>query len=136
MREGKLHGSFCTVGLSGADLSKVDLSGTSFINCSLCDADMKGANLTACQLFNTQLDGLCLYGANLTKCGGVTHVTCIHNEQWKDISTYRHANVYLDEAYKETRLTDTSGKEIVMREPVTLEEFNQMNSFELSDNLW
>jgi hypothetical protein len=45
---------------------------------------------------------------------------------------YRHENVILDGAYKETRTIDEAGNVVVVKEPVTLAEFNRMNTFSVS----
>jgi uncharacterized protein YjbI with pentapeptide repeats len=130
VRRGRLYGVCCRTVLSDACLTKGNLSCMVFSLSSLDRADLTGARLVRCCLNDVTMDGLCLRGANLTKCGGVTHISA-----GNDISMYRHKNIILDGAYKETRITDETGNEVVVKEPVTLDEFNQMNSFALCDNL-
>jgi hypothetical protein len=116
--------------------AEVKLSGTCLRDAVLDNADLTGANLTRCCLDNVSMDGVCLCGANLTKCRGVTLVIDSWDMQDRkysdDISMYRHQNVILYGAYKETRITDAAGNETVVKEPVTLDEFNRMNTFQIA----
>ncbi|HZZ76397.1 MAG TPA: pentapeptide repeat-containing protein [Puia sp.] len=132
MRGGRLYGVGCQMDLFDACLHGVDLSGMIFSSSSLNYADLTGSDLTGCNLFDVTMDNLCLRGTNLTECSGHSNILkCYNVDKGKDIDTsmYRHRNVILEGAYKETRTTDPAGNVTVVKKPVTLDEFNQMNTF-------
>lgn len=76
-----INRSFKEFDLSGADLSGIDLSCSSFANANLTGADLSGSNLTGCDFSGASISGARFDGSVLHGCTGLDSCRGIVNDR-------------------------------------------------------